>query len=180
MKMNELLQKIPAVEGVRKIGVGEGEKFDVAGAHLVWKVKAEDSAYSFSVNELTLAPGESVPVHSHTSAECFYVLAGEVHFFRLKDGKEDWVRATPGELMLLSPNSLHGFVNLGEATCRLLGVSTAAHQTFFDAVVRADHESSFGAMALPEAMRKLGAIALGNGMYFPPVPVSPPQGDSEK
>lgn len=46
------------MEGVRKIGVGEGEKFNVAGAYLVWKVKADDSAYSFSVNELTLAPVE--------------------------------------------------------------------------------------------------------------------------
>jgi quercetin dioxygenase-like cupin family protein len=170
MSVNELLKRIPAAEGVRKIGVGEGEKFDVAGAHFVWKVKADDSAYSFSVNELTLAPGESVPVHGHTSAECFYVLAGEAHFFRVKDGKEDWVRAITGELMMLPPNALHGFFNLGDEACCLLGVSTAVHQTFFDAVLKADRESSFATMALPEAMGKIGAIALENHMYFPPVP----------
>ena len=31
--MNTALQNIPAAEGVRKVGPGEGERFDVAGAH---------------------------------------------------------------------------------------------------------------------------------------------------
>jgi quercetin dioxygenase-like cupin family protein len=177
--MSELLQSIPAVEGVRKVGVGEGEKFDVAGAHFLWKVKADDSAYSFSVNEMTLAPGDSVPVHSHTSAECFYVLEGRIKFFRLKDGKEDWVSAETGDLMILPPNSLHGFYNVSDGTGRLLGISTAVHQTFFDAVIKADHESSFTAMPPPEAMAKIGVIALLNHMYFPPVAISP-QPDGEK
>lgn len=174
--MNDLLQKVPSAEGVRKIGVGEGERFDVAGAHILWKVRAEDSAYAFTVNELTLAPGENVPAHSHTSAECFYVLSGEAHFFRVKDGKEDWLRVAAGEVVLLPPNAMHGFFNLGSATCRLLGISTAAHQLFFDAVARADAESSFAAMPMPEAMGKIGALALENHMYFPPVAVSPPEG----
>ncbi len=173
--MNELLHKIPASEGVRKIGLGEGETFDVAGAHILWKVRAEDSAYSFTVNELTLGPAESVPVHSHTSAECFYVLTGEVSFFHIEEGKESWIRATAGEMLLLPPNSLHGFHNVGRSVCRLLGVSTAAHQAFFDAVLRAENKSSFAAMAPPEAMGTIGAIAIENNMYFPPVTVEPPR-----
>jgi hypothetical protein len=37
-KMNTLFQNIPTTESVRKVGPGEGEKFDVGGAHLtfVW------------------------------------------------------------------------------------------------------------------------------------------------
>jgi hypothetical protein len=42
--MSEVFQSIPAIEGVRKIGRDEGGSFDVAGAHFLWKVKAEDSA----------------------------------------------------------------------------------------------------------------------------------------
>jgi hypothetical protein len=61
--MSEIFQSIPAVEGVRKVGRDEGESFDVAGAHLVWKVKAADSAYSFSVNEMTLALGSGNDIH---------------------------------------------------------------------------------------------------------------------
>jgi len=89
--MNPILQSIPATEGARKVAPGEGERFDVAGAHLTWKVKGEASGYAFSVCEQTLAPGEGVPLHSHSSPEVFYVLAGQADFFRIVDGREDWV-----------------------------------------------------------------------------------------
>ena len=170
--MSDTLHTIPSVEGVRKVGRNEGERFDVAGAHLVWKVKAHDSAFAFSINEMTLAPGEGVPVHSHTSAESFYVLEGAADFFRLQGGLEDWVHCEAGDLMILPPNSLHGFYNRGASLCRLLGISTAVHQTFFDAVAEADRTSSFAAMPPQEAMGKIAGIALENHMYFAPVDVS--------
>ncbi|WP_213807205.1 cupin domain-containing protein [Granulicella sp. dw_53] len=169
--MSDVLQTIPAVEGVRKVSRGEGEKFDIAGAHLTWKVKAEDSAYSFSVNEMTLAPGEGVPVHSHTSAESFYVLSGIADFFRVSGGKEDWVRCEAGDIVILPPNSLHGFYNHGSSDCRVLGISTAVHQTFFDAVADADRTSSFASIPPAEAMGKIAQIARENHMYFAPIDV---------
>jgi quercetin dioxygenase-like cupin family protein len=170
--MDDILQTIPSVEGVRKVRRGEGEKFDIAGAHLIWKVKAQDSAYSFSVNEMTLASGEGVPVHSHTSAESFYVLSGAAEFFRVTGGKEDWIRCETGELMILPPNSLHGFYNRESSECRVLGISTAVHQTFFDAVGEADRTSSFASMLPREAMGKIAQIASENHMYFAPIDVS--------
>jgi len=45
-------QNIPATEGVRKVGRGDGEKFDIAGAHLTWKAKGVDTGYAFSISEL--------------------------------------------------------------------------------------------------------------------------------
>ena len=56
--MNTLFQCIPTTEGVRKVGPGQGERFDIAGAHLTWKVKGEESGYAFSICEQTLAPGK--------------------------------------------------------------------------------------------------------------------------
>jgi quercetin dioxygenase-like cupin family protein len=170
--MSELLANIPAAEGVRRVCAGEGEKFDIAGAHLTWKVKALDSAYQFSVCEMVLAPGEGVPVHSHTSAESFYVLTGAVDFYRICDGNEDWVSCEAGDLMILPPNSLHGFYNRGLSVCRLLGISTAAHQAFFDAVAEADREASFASMTGSEAMQKIARIALNHQMYFAPIDIN--------
>ena len=46
---------IAAVEGARKVSRGDGEKFDIAGVHFMPKVKAEDRAFAFSINEKTLA-----------------------------------------------------------------------------------------------------------------------------
>jgi quercetin dioxygenase-like cupin family protein len=153
--MNSVLQSVQAVEGVRKVCREEGEQFDIAGVHLTWKVKAHDSAYSFSVMEATLAPGEGVPVHSHPSVESFYVLSGDADFFRVTGGEEDWIRCEAGELMILPPNSLHGLYNHGSSDCRLLGISTAVHQTFFDAVADADRASSFASMTRNRPWGKL-------------------------
>jgi quercetin dioxygenase-like cupin family protein len=170
--MHPVLQHIPATEGVRKIGRGEGESFDVAGAHLTWKVRAGDSAFQFSVYEMKLAPGEGVPVHSHSSAESFYVLDGTADFYRVHNGEEDWMSCGVGELIILPPNSLHGFYNRGTSVCVVLGISTAAHQAFFDSVANADRESSFAKMPLTEAMGKIADIALQNHMYFAPIELS--------
>jgi hypothetical protein len=45
--------------------------------------------------------------------------------------------------MILAANSLHAFYNKSSELCRLLGISTQLHQTFFDAVASADQEEPF-------------------------------------
>jgi len=172
--MNTLFQRIPTTEGVRKVGPGEGEKFDIAGAHLTWKAKGEDTGYAFSICEQTLAPGEGVPLHSHASAEAFYVLSGAADFFRLVDGEEDWIRCEGGGLMILPPNSLHAFYNKTPEPCRLLGISTPFHQGFFDAVASVDKNKPFASLPFPEAMRLVALIGAQHNFYFAPVDVSKP------
>jgi quercetin dioxygenase-like cupin family protein len=170
--MNTLFQSIPTTEGVRKVGPGQGERFDIAGAHLTWKVKGEDSGYVFSICEQTLAPGEGVPLHCHPSAEAFYVLSGAADFFRLVDGEENWIRCETGGLMILPPNSLHAFYNTSSEPCCLLGISTQLHQAFFDAVATADKNRPFPSLPFPEAMRLVVEIGAQHNMYFAPVDVS--------
>jgi hypothetical protein len=60
--MNNFLQ-IPPTEGVRKVGRGEGEHFDIAGSRYTWKAKDADTGYAFAIYELTYA-------------EDFYILEG--------------------------------------------------------------------------------------------------------
>jgi quercetin dioxygenase-like cupin family protein len=172
--MNTFFQSIPTTEGIRKVEAGEGEKFDVAGVHLTWKAKGEDTGYAFSICEQTLAPGEGVPLHSHASAEVFYVLAGAADFFRLVDGEQNWIRCATGELMILPPNSLHGFYNKTPEPCHLLGISTQLHQTFFDAVASADEDKPFASVPFPEAMRLVAKIGAQHNFYFAPVEVPQP------
>ena len=169
--MSVALQNIPATEGARKVAPGEGERFDVAGAHLTWKVKGEDSGYAFSICEQTVAPGEGVPLHSHSSAEVFYILAGQVDFFRVVDGKEDWIHCETGSTMILPPNSLHAFYNRTSEPCRVLGISTQLHQAFFDAVASADQKDPFSALPRAEAMARIAQIGLQHNMYFAPYDV---------
>jgi quercetin dioxygenase-like cupin family protein len=133
-----------------------------------------DTGYAFSICEQALAPGEGVPLHSHASAEAFYVLSGAADFFRLVDGKEDWIRCETGDLMILPPNSLHAFYNKTSEPCRLLGISTPSHQAFFDAVASADKIQAFASLPFTDAMRLVTQIGAQHNFYFPPVDVSKP------
>ena len=169
--MNTALQNIPAAEGVRKVGPAEGERFDVAAAHITWKVKGEDSGYAFSICEQSLAPGEGVPLHSHPSPEVFYILAGQPDFLRIVEGKEDWIHCETGATMILPPNSLHAFYNRTSEPCRMLGISTQLHQAFFDAVASADQKDPFSALPRAQAMARIAQIGLQHNMYFAPYEV---------
>jgi len=166
--MSVTFQNIPATEGARKVAPGEGEPFDIAGAHLTWKVKGEDSGYAFSVCEQTLTLGEGVPLHSHATPEVFYVLEGQADFFRIVEGKGDWIRCEAGSTMIFPPNSLHAFYNRSSEPCRVLGISTQLHQTFFDAVASANQSEPFSALPLAETMARVAEIGLRHNMYFAP------------
>ncbi|WP_158820417.1 cupin domain-containing protein [Granulicella sp. S156] len=170
--MSLVLQNIPTTEGVRKISPEEGETFDIAGAHITWKVKAEENAYAFAVCEQTLQPGEGVPLHSHIAPEVFYILAGSAEFFRVLEGKENWIHCEAGSTMILPPNALHAFYNKSSEPCRVLGISTPSHQAFFDAVASADLHQPFSTLAPPEAMERVAKIAAEHAMYFAPYDVN--------
>lgn len=164
--------QIPAGGGLRKVGRDEGEKFDIAGARFTWKVKNKDSGHSLSMFEMTLEPGDGVPLHTHPYVEIFYVLTGEVDFLRVGDGGNEWVPAAPGETVIVPINGLHAFYNRTAGTARLLSISNQLHQGFFDAVAEADRIAPFADMPFPEAMARVATIARGYDMHF--VPSEPP------
>jgi hypothetical protein len=70
--------------------------------------------------------------------------------------------------MILPPNSLHAFYNKSSELCRLLGISTQLHQTFFDAVASADQEEPFSRRPRSEAMERIAQIGLQQNKYFAP------------
>jgi hypothetical protein len=73
--------------------------------------------------------------------------------------------------MILPPNSLHAFSNRASEPCRVLGISTPLHQTFFDAVASADQKEPFSALPLAKAMARIAEIGLQHNMYFAPYEV---------
>lgn len=144
-------------ERLSAIPQGEGEQFDVAGAKLAWKVKAEDSEMRFCFFEQVLAPGDIVPLHLHHYTEAFYILAGTVTFFK-EPGNRAAFRSSVGDVVIARPAGLHGFANQGEQEARLLSISVPEHQRFFDAVAAADRAEPFAAMPPEAAMLRVAAI----------------------
>jgi hypothetical protein len=68
--------------------------------------------------------------------------------------------------MILPPNSLYALYNRSAEPCRLLGISTQLHQTFFDAVATADQKQPFSALPLAEVMAPVAQICRRHSMYF--------------
>lgn len=174
--MNHPLQ-IPPTEGVRKVGVGEGEHFDIAGSRFTWKAKGADTGYAFAIYELPLDPGNGVPLHSHPYAEVFYLLEGRVDFMRLTtDGQQEWVSCAQGESLIVPPNAFHGFANRSGQPARLLSTANLLHQAFFDEAARpalATDPMPTNPPDMGELQRAL-ALAPKYNMFFAPPPADEP------
>src|SRR5271165_301863 len=125
--MKDILNVLSAQEGVRAIKQGEGKPFDLGPVHFRWKVRAEDSAYAYTMFELNLASGGGVDLHSHASPETFYVLEGEITFFHIDRGEQEAVVFGEGTTVMIPPNALHALFNKSDQQCRLLNVSTASN-----------------------------------------------------
>jgi quercetin dioxygenase-like cupin family protein len=174
--MTNTALQIPPTEGVRKIGAGEGEHFDIADSRFTWKAKAADTGYAFAIYELPLDPGKGVPLHSHPYAEVFYILDGRVDFMRLTDGQQGWVSCERGETLIVPPNAFHGFANRSGTPARLLSTANLLHQAFFDEASRpalATDSLPASPPDMAELQRALG-LAPKYNMFFAPPPASEP------
>ena len=105
--------------------------------------------------------GETVPLHSHASAEAFCVLTGTIEFFRVVAGEQDRICCETGALMIVPPNALHALRNNTSQRGRLLGISTQLHRAFFDAVVAADKRRTFASLPLPEVLKLIAQFGAG-------------------
>ena len=63
------------------------------------------------VSWLTLAPGDSVGYHKHTTNEDTYIIVSGTGVFRDKDGKDVAVKA--GDVTIVRKGESHGLVNNG-------------------------------------------------------------------
>ncbi len=71
-------QNILVTEGVRKVERGEGEKLNIAGAHLMWRAKSEDTGYAFSICEQRLAPAKAFRCLAMLPSRCFMLFPSGV------------------------------------------------------------------------------------------------------
>ncbi len=148
-----------------RIPRGGGEDFDVAGAKLTWKVKSDLTDSRFCFFEQVLAPGDGVPLHIHSHTETFYVLSGAVTF----EGPDGATPCETGDVVVARSGSQHGFVNHGRDEARMLSISVAEHQRFFDAVAASNRAHPFADMSPEDMMPRVAAIGAENDCLFVPL-----------
>ena len=75
-----------------------GPALDVGQMKLFWRALGENTGYTFSIFESTLAPGMGIPLHRHPFPEFFYVLEGNLSIgYWNNQGVTEWDACEAGE-----------------------------------------------------------------------------------
>ena len=116
--MDQALKDIgPAVSIAR--GAGDGRVINVLGAPHVFKATSAETGNSFCCVEASIAPGSSVPPHTHTHEdEAFYVLAGEIILDTVDRPAPS--RLGAGAFFFAPRGRQHSFRNEAEVEARIL------------------------------------------------------------
>ena len=130
---SEVLKRIAASNGVKKLGPKEGRTKQVGDVRLTWKATGEDTGYATSLYEMDLPSGKGIPLHSHPYAEIFYVVTGYTDFLRVDEqGQEEWVRCGPGDTLIAPINALHAFHNRTDKPSRFISSSVYYHEVLLE------------------------------------------------
>jgi quercetin dioxygenase-like cupin family protein len=143
---------------------GAGKKFDLLGAHLVWKARGSDTDGAFTVAAQTLAPGEHIPAHKHAYPEVFFITSGELVFTIFNGSGESQETVRQGDTVVVAADSYHSVVNASGTNATLLDIACFEHQKFFDDVQRESEQ--WAELAPHETMQRVGEIALGHTLEF--------------
>ena len=116
--------------GTPAIPANGGDRVDLGGLGIVWKLEGAESDDRFSVVHHPLAPRAlAAPLHRHTREDEYsYVLSGTLGALL----GEDVVTAEPGTWVLKPRNQWHTFWNAGDTPCEIIEIiSPAGFENFF-------------------------------------------------
>jgi mannose-6-phosphate isomerase-like protein (cupin superfamily) len=116
--------------GTPAIPANGGDRVDLGGLGIVWKIEGAESDDRFSVVHHPLAPRAlAAPMHRHTREDEYsYVLSGTLGALL----GEDVVTAEPGTWVFKPRNQWHTFWNAGDTPCEIIEIiSPAGFENFF-------------------------------------------------
>jgi quercetin dioxygenase-like cupin family protein len=80
---------------------------------------------AYCVIKGTIPPSGGVPLHSHTDAESFYVLSGEVEALVQTTGGLEWQKLRPGDFVHIPVGTKHAWRNRSSKPMSVLITCTA-------------------------------------------------------
>jgi mannose-6-phosphate isomerase-like protein (cupin superfamily) len=112
------------------VPAGGGDRVDLGGLGIVWKIEGAEAGERFSVVHHPLAPRAlAAPLHRHTQEDEYsYVLEGTLGALL----GDDVVTAGPGTWVTKPRNQWHTFWNAGDTPCEIIEIiSPAGFENFF-------------------------------------------------
>ncbi len=113
--------------------------------------------------ELTVPPGGGPPLHTHASAEAFYVIEGSLTFEAIEAGERRRLILGPGETLSLASRVPHRYVNETAQSARALVIADGSLLAFFADIGRPLPPST---PPTPEQIANVMAAARRHGIEF--------------
>jgi quercetin dioxygenase-like cupin family protein len=101
---------------------GERAVLDALGPKIEPLTSMEEESYC--VIKGTIPPGVSVPLHSHSDAESFYVLSGEAQVLVQSEDGLDWQTLKPGDFVQIPGDAKHAWRNISDQPMEALITTT--------------------------------------------------------
>lgn len=134
----------------------EGKALSLGKTGLLFKTGTSVMS-SYSMGVLSFPAGAAQPLHAHPWEETMYVLEGELEMVGA-DGERR--PAGPGCTMHVPAFAVHGFVNVGAHTAKLLMVGSAAQEAYFDDLAAAMSKSA-SANTVESVKQRHGVESIG-------------------
>lgn len=119
LKPNAQISKACDIEKYERVNypyVGSGEYFSVGGKH-----PAAVDGQNYAIAVLECEPGKGPSLHTHTTEETFFALAGRLEVYWGESGEHSAV-LEPLDAAVFPPGVWHGIRNVGEGTARLIAI----------------------------------------------------------
>jgi len=108
--------------GCSHVSPDGGERIRIFDEEAVVKVVGEETAGTYALITLSVAPGGGPPLHAHPGNETFYILTGEFAFTQRDAAGVSTFRARPGAVVHAPGGAPHRFENVGSARATMLQV----------------------------------------------------------
>jgi quercetin dioxygenase-like cupin family protein len=146
----------------------EGRLGAVVGDLYRFFATGDDTDGKYAMWEATVPPGGGPPPHVHTrEEECFYVLEGEVTFYRRdSDGAEQTLVAGPGMFVGMPIGTPHTFKNASGRTAKMIITVAPAglEKMFFEIAQPVEPGATTAPPPTQQEIEKLIAIAPNYGI----------------
>jgi quercetin dioxygenase-like cupin family protein len=109
---------------------------DVLGPTVEFLTSPQESDAGYCVMRGIIPPGVSVPLHSHTDVESFYVISGYVQVLSQRGNKFEWLDAQAGDFVQVPSDTKHAFRNTSSEPVVQLITTTPKLGRFFQEIGR--------------------------------------------
>jgi quercetin dioxygenase-like cupin family protein len=114
----------------------------------------------------TIPPGATVPLHSHSDVEIFYVIEGWIEAFQSGNGSQGWRGVGPGKILSIPGNTKHALRNRSTLPVTMLVVTTRKLYSFFQEITRPLDPDRVATPPTSEEIQKLFETAAGYGYWM--------------